>query len=150
MKIRDVMTPNVECVWPDDTLQEAALAMKEHDVGLLPVCRRDRIAGMLTDRDIAVRAVALGRDPTATRVGEIMTNDVICCYEDDDTEKAAQLMRQRQVRRILVLNHSKLLVGIVSLGDLAAYTGDPQCVGEVLREVSEPPMQWSQRGSRVE
>jgi len=140
MKIRDIMTPGVECVRPDDTLQEAAVKMKELDVGPLPVCDRDRIVGMLTDRDITVRAVAEGRDPKATMVREIMTRDVIHCYEDEDVEDAAHLMQERQVRRILVLDRDKRLVGIVSLGDLAAETGDPLRIGEVLQDVSEPAM----------
>ena len=140
MTIRDIMTPDVECVWPDDTLQEAALKMKELDVGPLPVCDRDHIAGMLTDRDITVRAVAEGRDPKSTRARDVMTRDVIYCYEDEDAEEAARLMQARQVRRILVLNRNKRLVGIVSLADLGAGTGDPQRIGEVLQDVSERPV----------
>jgi len=140
MKIRDIMTPDVECVWPDDSLQEAALKMKEMDVGPLPVCDRDHIAGMLTDRDITVRAVAEGRDPRSTRVRDVMTRDVISCYEDEDVEEAARLMQARQVRRLLVLNRHQRLVGIVSLGKLAAETGDPYRMGEVLQDISEPAM----------
>jgi len=138
MKIRDIMTPNVEYVWPDDTLQEAALKMKDLDVGPLPVCDRDRIAGILTDRDITVRAIALGRDPRSTRVRDVMTPDVIACHEDEDVEVAARLMQERQVRRLLVLDRDERLVGIVSLGNLAAETGDPQRIGEILQDVSEP------------
>jgi len=138
MKIKEIMTTDVEYVWPDDTLQEAALKMRDLDVGPMPVCDRDRIAGMLTDRDIAVRAVAEGRDPRSTRVRDAMTRDIIFCYEDEDVEEAARLMQARQVRRILVLNRARRLVGIVSLGDLAAAAGDPQQVGEVFQEISEP------------
>src|SRR5437773_273650 len=138
MKIRDIMTPDVEYVWPDDTLQEAAVKMKNLDVGPLPVCDRERIAGMLTDRDITVRAVATGLDPRSTRVSEVMSHSVIYCYEDEDAEDAARLMQERQVRRILVLNRDQRLVGIVSLGDLAAETGDPQRIGKILQDVSEP------------
>jgi CBS domain-containing protein len=140
MKIKDIMTSNVECLWPDDTLQEAALTMKARDIGLLPVCIRDRVAGMLTDRDITIRAVADGCDPKATRVRDVMTHDVVCCFEEDDIEKAARLMQERQVRRILVFNRNKLLVGIVSLGDLAAEIGDSKRVGEILQDVSEPAL----------
>jgi CBS domain-containing protein len=132
------MTANLECLWPDDTVQEAALTMKTRDIGLLPVCDRDRVAGMLTDRDITIRAVACGCDPKSTRVRDIMTTDVICCFDDDNVDKAARLMQDRQVRRILVFNRKKLLVGIVSLGDLAAGLGDLQRVGEVIQDVSEP------------
>jgi CBS domain-containing protein len=138
MKIRDVMTPDVEYVWPDDTLQEAAVKMKYLDVGPMPVCDRDRIAGMLTDRDITVRAVAKGLDPRSTRVREVMSHAVVSCYEDEDTEDAARLMQERQVRRILVRNRHERLVGIVSLGDLATETDDPHRIGQVLQDVSEP------------
>src|SRR5690242_2022236 len=98
MWIRDIMTRDVECVGPDDTLQEAALKMKELDVGPMPVCDHDRIAGMLTDRDITIRAVAEGRDPRSTRVRDVMTRDVVACCEDDAVEEAARLMQERQIR----------------------------------------------------
>jgi CBS domain-containing protein len=138
VKIRDIMTPDVEYVWPDDTLQEAAVKMKDLDVGTLPVCDRARVVGILTDRDVTVRAVAEGRDPRSTRVRDIMTKDIIYCYDDEDEEAATRLMQERQVRRILILNRGRRLVGIVSLGDLAAETGDPQRIGEILQDVSEP------------
>jgi CBS domain-containing protein len=140
MKIKDIMTSNVECVWPDDTLQEAALKMKEMEIGPLPVCDRLHIVGMLTDRDIAVRGVAEGRDPRSTKVSDVMTREVIRCFEDEEVEEAERLMQSRQVRRILVVNRDEGLVGILSLGDLAAETGNPQRVGEVLQDVSEPAM----------
>jgi len=139
MKIQDIMTKNVECVWPDDTLQEAAFKMKEMEIGPLPVCDGGRIVGMLTDRDITVRGVALGCDPRSTMVRDVMTREVIQCYEDEESEEAERLMETRQVRRILVVNRDERLVGIVSLGDLAA-TGSPLRVGEVLQKVSEPAM----------
>jgi CBS domain-containing protein len=138
MKIKDIMTQNVECVWPDDTLQEAALKMKEMEIGPLPVCDRDRIVGMLTDRDITIRGVARGCDPLTTMVRDVMTREVIHCYEDEEAEAAERLMQARQVRRVLVVNRDEQLVGILSLGDLAAETGNPQRVGEVLQDVSEP------------
>jgi len=140
MKIKDIMTPNVECVRPDDTLQEAALKMKELEIGPLPVCDRDHIVGMLTDRDITVRAVALGKDPRSTEVREAMTPTVVHCYEDDDPEEAERMMEKWQVRRVLVVNRDDRLVGILSLGDLAADSGNSQRVGEVLHDVSEPAM----------
>jgi CBS domain-containing protein len=93
---------------------------------------------MVTDRDITVRAVAEGRDPKSTRVRSVMTPDVICCHEDDDLNEAARLMRDRQVRRIVVLNSRKHLVGILSLGDLATAGEDPYRVGEVLQAVAVP------------
>ena len=140
MKVKDIMTSNVECVWPEDSLQEAALKMKEMGIGPLPVCDRLHIVGMLTDRDIAIRGVAAGRDPRSTKVRDVMTCEVIRCFEDEEVEEAERLMQSRQVRRILVVNRDERLVGIVSLGDLAAETGNPQRVGEVLQDVSEPAM----------
>jgi CBS domain-containing protein len=140
MWIRDIMTRNVECVWPDDTLQEAALRMKELDVGPMPVCDYDRVVGMLTDRDITVRAVAEGRDPRSTRVRDVMTRNVVSCSEDDAVEEAARLMQERQIRRLLVLDRDKRLIGIVSLGDLAAEAEDPYRMAEVLQDVSVPAM----------
>jgi CBS domain-containing protein len=138
MKIKDIMTQNVECVWPDDTLQEAALKMKEMGIGPLPVCERDKIVGMLTDRDITVRGIARGCDPLSTRVRDVMTHEVIHCYEDEDAEAAERLMQTCQVRRVLVVNRDQHLVGILSLGDLAAESGNPQRVGEILQDISEP------------
>jgi CBS domain-containing protein len=138
MQVKDVMTRGVECVSPDATLQEAARKMRDLDVGPLPVCDNDRLAGMLTDRDIVVRAVAEGRDPRSAKVREAMTEGIDYCFEDDDLEQAARLMRQRQVRRLVVLNRDKRLVGIVSLGDLAVETGGDEVAGKTLERVSQP------------
>jgi CBS domain-containing protein len=133
-----VMTRDVECVRPDATVQEAASRMKDLEVGPLPVCENDRLVGMLTDRDITVRATAEGWDPWTTHVREVMTGDVVYCFDDQDISEAAELMKQHQVRRLVVLNRDKRLVGIVSLGDLAVETGDDQLTGHTLEAVSEP------------
>ena len=138
MQVKDVMTRGAECVSPDATLQEAARKMKDLDVGPLPVCDNDRLAGMLTDRDIVVRAVAEGRDPRSARVREAMSEGIDYCFEDDDVGQAAGLMRRRQVRRLAVLNRDKRLVGIVSLGDLAVETGGAEVAGKTLERVSQP------------
>jgi CBS domain-containing protein len=138
MKIGKVMTASPESVAPDDTLQVAAWKMRDLDVGPLPVCDGDRLIGILTDRDIAVRAVAEGRDPKATRVRDVMTEDLIYCFDDDQTRDAARIMQENQVRRLLVLNRDMRLVGIVALADLVTETGDTQRAGEVLEVVSEP------------
>src|SRR5687768_3636235 len=134
MQLREVMTPHVEVIHPDATLREAAQKMKNLDVGPIPVCDGDRLQGMLTDRDITVRATAEGRDPNNTRVREVMTPDVIYCFEDQDVQQAADLMEERQIRRLIVLNREKRLVGIVSLGDLATQTGDTELDSEELTE----------------
>jgi CBS domain-containing protein len=138
MQVKEVMTPGVECIPPDSTLQDAARKMQALDVGPLPVCDHDRLAGMLTDRDIVVRAVAEGRDPGTTRVRDVMTPEVVYVFEDQDVQEAARLMEEKQVRRLLVLNRDKRLVGIVSLGDLAVETGDEKLVGRTLEHVSLP------------
>src|SRR5947209_17760143 len=139
MQVSKVMTRDAECVRPDTTLQEAARKMRDLDVGPLPVCGdNDRLVGMLTDRDITVRAVAEGQDPKAARVQDVMTPDVIYCLEDQDVAEAARLMEENQVRRLAVLNRDKRLVGIVSLGDLAVKTGDREVSGGALGQVSEP------------
>ncbi len=139
MLVREVMTQKAECIRPANSLQEAVQKMKDLDVGPLPVCGdNDRLVGMITDRDITVRAVAEACDPRATTVKDVMTPDVICCFEDQDIQEAARLMQERQVRRLVVLNRNKRLVGIVSLGDLAVETGDEKLAGKTLEEVSLP------------
>ena len=138
MKLEDIMTPNPECIRPEDTLQEAARRMRELDVGSLPVCDNDRLAGMITDRDITVRAVADGKDPRTTTVREAMSEDLVFGFEDQDIDDAARVMEQRKIRRLVVLNRDKRMVGIVSLGDLAVESHDRARAGEVLHEVSEP------------
>ncbi len=139
MKVSEVMTRQVETVDPTATLREAAQKMKNLDVGPMPVCNGDRLMGMLTDRDIVIRAVAEeGRDPRDVPVGSIMTPDVIYCFDDQDAEEAARIMQERQIRRILVLNRDKKLVGIVALADLATEGTRDQTKAETLEKVSEP------------
>ena len=135
MKIREIMSPEVRCIGPDNTLVEAAGLMRELDVGAIPVCDQDRLAGMLTDRDLALRAVASGKDPGQTTVREIMSEGIIAIFDDQSVEEAAHLMEKKQVRRLPVLNRQKHLVGIVSLGDLAVNS-QPAFSGTALREVS--------------
>jgi CBS domain-containing protein len=138
MKVSEVMTPGAECTPPDATLQQAAERMKALDVGALPVCDKDRLVGVLTDRDITVRSVSDGHDPRTDRVRDVMTPEIVYCFEDQDVAEAARLMRAKQIRRLPVLNHDKRLVGIVSLGDLAVETGDEQLAGHALEGISEP------------
>ena len=138
MQISEIMTRYVECVGPETTLREAAENMRSLDVGPVPVCDNDRLVGILTDRDIVVSAIAEGHDPRTTTVREAMTPGVDYCFEDDDTAEAARKMREKQIRRLVVLNGDKQLVGIVSLGDLAVKTGDEEQAGETLEEISEP------------
>src|SRR5947208_341592 len=137
MKIRDVMTRGVECVRPDTTIQEAAGKMKALNVGPMPVCEGDRVTGILTDRDIVVRGVAEGRDMRTTRVQDVMTRDVHTVSEDADVKEAARLMKERQVRRLVVTGSGGTLAGIVSLGDIAVETRDDKLKGDVLEKVSQ-------------
>ena len=144
MLIKGIMTMGVECVAPDDSLVKAAEKMRDLDVGVLPVCgKADRLVGMITDRDMIVRAIAQGYDPGTTAVRDVMTPEVIFCFEDQDVQEAVELMKDRQIRRLLVLNDDKRLVGIVSLGDLAVDLRDDQMVGNALEAISEPPSSFS-------
>jgi CBS domain-containing protein len=138
MQVRDVMTRNVECVTPDDTIQTAAGKMRDLDVGPMAVCDHDRLAGILTDRDITVRATAEGKDPAACKVRDVMTPDVVYCFDDQEVKDAADTMAARQIRRLLVLNRNKRLVGIVSMADLAVDAGREAKPAETLKQVSEP------------
>jgi CBS domain-containing protein len=140
MQLREVMTPDVEVIGSNIRLKDAAAKMKELDVGLMPVCDGEKLRGLLTDRDITVRATAEGRDPLKTKVSEIMSADVVFCFEDQDVEEAINLMEVKQIRRMPILDRDKRLVGIVSLGDIAVRTGDQKLTGETLREVSEPAL----------
>jgi len=113
--------------------------MKQLDVGPLPVCgENDRLVGIVTDRDIAVRGVAEACDPKTTTVQQVMTPEVVFCYEDQDVREAARLMQERQIRRLVVLNRDKRLTGILSLGDLAVETGDEHLAGKTVERVSQP------------
>src|SRR5258706_8406610 len=119
MLLKDVMTRNVEEIPPQMTLKDAAAKMKSLDVGALPVCENNKLVGMITDRDIATRAVAQGLDPTETCACDAMTSGVVYCYEDQDTREAARIMEENQIRRLLVFDRNQGAVGIVSLGDIA-------------------------------
>lgn len=135
--LKDVMKRDVKVIGPDATLEEAAALMRDEDFGMLPVGESDQMIGTLTDRDIAVRAVAEGM-PCDTQVREVMSEEVIWCYEDETVERGAQKMSEHQVRRLPVLNRDKRLVGIVSLGDLAVDADDMQATAKALVAISRP------------
>lgn len=137
MRIRDVMTGNVQVIDPDSDLREAAQMMKDLNVGGLPVCDGDRLLGFITDRDIVVRAVAEGEEPSQCKVGDAMSRQLIWCFEDDDLDRASSLMRDEKVRRLAVLSRGKRLVGIVSLGDLSTRVENEEAAG-ALEGISEP------------
>lgn len=137
MKVRQLMTLHAQCVSPNTSLTEAAQLMHQLNVGALPVCEKDELSGMITDRDIVLRAVALGRDPETTTVGDAMSLGIVYIFEDQEAEEAAKIMERHQIRRLPVLNRDQRLVGIVSLGDLAVEA-ESQVSGEILKEVSSP------------
>ena len=137
MKISELMTPDVEIVQPDDTLHTAAKMMADLDTGALPVGENDRLVGMITDRDITVRAVAQGRGPD-TKVREAMSEQIRFCFEDEDTQEVGRKMSEWAVRRLPVLNRDKRLVGIVSLGDLATGGAEDESQ-KALEEISDAP-----------
>jgi CBS domain-containing protein len=141
MQIREVMTQGPEIISSNATAVEAAAKMKELDVGSLPVCDGERLQGLLTDRDIAVRLVAAELDASTTKVREIMTPDVMYCFDDQTLEEAAALMEAHQIRRLPIMNRDKRLIGMLSLGDLAVRTEgteDGELADEALKDISEP------------
>ena len=141
MKVSKAMTKDVKLVSPTETIKQAAQTMAELDFGSLPVGENDRLVGMITDRDIAVRAVAQGKGPD-TKVRDVMSTEVKYCFEDEDLEEVAENMGDIKVRRLPVLNGEKRLVGIVSLGDIARR--DDGSAGDAIRAISEPGGEHSQ------
>ena len=138
MLLRDMMSARVEDIPADATLMQAAEMMKQLDIGAIPVRENDRLIGMITDRDITVRAVAEGRDPKQVPVRDAMSRDVWFCYEDQSVESAARLMEEKQIRRLPVFDRTERAVGIVSLGDLAVRNHDDRLSAKVLERVSTP------------
>ena len=133
-RLKDVMTRHVEVIRPDATLKDAAAKMADLDVGVMPVCDGDRLIGMLTDRDITIRAIARGADPS-TPVREIMSTTVRYGFEDESIDRARDAMTRHRIRRLPILDSNRHLVGIVSLGDLATEA-DTENAGDVLQRVS--------------
>ena len=138
MLIKEMMTRNVEVMRPNSSVQDAASKMKSLDIGSLPVCDGSKIHGMITDRDIVIRAVAEGRDSTQTKVADVLTDNLIYCFEDQSVQEAADAMQQYQIRRLPIVNRDKELVGIISLGDLAVDTDNAKLAGATLVDVSQP------------
>ncbi len=147
MKIKEAMNPQLKTIEPDATLKDAAQKMKEFDVGALPVREGEKLVGILTDRDIVVRATAEGLTPENAHVRDAMTPQVVCCTPDQDVKEAAHLMEEKKIRRLAVVDGQQLPVGMLSLGDVATRSKDTRLAGEVLREVSvhAGPAQRSQR-----
>jgi CBS domain-containing protein len=145
MRVNEAMTSDVQIANPNQSIQQVAQTMAAIDAGVLPVGENDRLVGIITDRDIAVRAVAKGLSPS-TKVREVMSEgEVMYCYEDEDLEDVAQNMADIKVRRLPVLNRAKRLVGIISVGDIAVADG-PDSAGDAICGISEPGGMHSQTG----
>ena len=136
MKVSQVMTPNVTIASPTQAIRDAARMMAEIDSGVLPVGDKDRLVGIVTDRDIAIRALGKGLKATA-KVRDVMSGEVKYCFDDEDVEHVAHNMADIQVRRLPVVNREKQLVGIISLGDIAVAEG-PDTAGPAICGISEP------------
>lgn len=135
MNVREAMTSDVCIANPEQTICEAACMMADIDAGALPVGENDRLVGMITDRDIAIRAVAQGRSADA-KIRDVMSKEVLYCFEDEDLDDVARKMSDAKVRRLPVLNRDKRLVGILSIGDLVLHE-DSKTAGETIAHISE-------------
>lgn len=138
IRVGAVMTGDPETVAADDTLQAAAEKMRARAIGFLPVFAGERPVGVVTDRDITVRAIARGADPNRTAVAEVMTPLVFSCNQDDDLEDAARIMEAKAVRRLLVVDHERRLVGVLSVDDVARVAGDEELAGEIVGRAAPP------------
>ena len=138
MQVSEIMTRGIEIIDADAPLTEAAQKMRSLSVRALPVCEGDSLIGMITDRDITVRAIADGKNPKTTQVRETMTPDICHCYEDDDVYEAAGMMEEKSIHRLLVLDRDDKPVGFLSLADFAVKTRDEHLAWEVLERISEP------------
>ena len=136
-ELKDLMSRDVKVISPDMTIGDAARKMRDGDFGMMPVGEDDRLIGTISDRDIAIRAVAEGKD-AGTPVREVMSEGVAWAYEDDSVEEAARIMSERQVRRLPVVDRSKRLVGIVALGDFAVESSEIRPAAQALSEISKP------------
>ena len=136
-KLKDVMSRDVKVISPDETIKEAAQQMRKGNFGMMPVGENDLMIGAISDRDIAIRAVADGRDPSA-KVRDVMSAGIVWAYEDDSVDDAARLMGEHQIRRLPIMNADKRLVGIVALGDFAVNSSEIGAAGEALSEISKP------------
>jgi len=136
----EIMTTNPECCVPTDPVMKAAQLMKSEDVGPIPIVKNKddkKLAGIITDRDLAIKVVAEARDPKTTPVEQVMTEDVVTCEANDDLRKALRLMQDYQIRRIPVVDKSDHLLGIIAQADVATRLGSPQTVGRVVEQVSQ-------------
>lgn len=137
MKAKDLMSTNPEILSPETTLKQAAEKMREQNIGFLPIGENDRLIGTITDRDLAIRGVAAGKDPNKTAVRDIMTDEIRYCFENDSAEKVSEIMSSLKIRRLIILNDNKRMVGIISMGDVATKSQDFKLSGKVIAAISE-------------
>ncbi|WOK35977.1 CBS domain-containing protein [Sphingomonas sp. C3-2] len=142
MRVREMMTADVRTIDAEETLQDAATLMAEIDAGILPVAHHEKLVGMITDRDIAIRGVARGRGAD-TLVQDVMSQEVKYCFDDDEVDLVLAHMAESQIRRLPVLDRDKRLVGVISIGDIA-LGGEPRRVGKVLGDIARPSALHSQ------
>ena len=149
MTIAEIMTKNVTVIRPEDSVQEACAKMRDEDIGFLPVCDGETIVGAITDRDIATRVMgsrhkAESRTAESCLVRDAMSCELVLVYEDQEILEAARLMEVKQIRRLMVVNRAKKLVGVLTLGDISRHAPDHHLAVEILERVSEPA--WQQFG----
>jgi len=137
MKVREIMSTEVYCALPSDTVADVAQQMKRHNIGAVPVCERDKLVGIITDRDLVIECVAAGLDPRQCQVSQFMTAHPISLSPDTELKDAAEIMAKEQIRRLPVVENSRL-VGIISLGDVACNLEDDRQVASTLRRISLP------------
>ena len=138
MKVREIMSRDPYVCSPRSTLVDVAGRMRDLDVGVVPVCEGKQLKGMITDRDIAIRAVVLGMDPVMTLAEQVMSQEVVNCFEDQEVEEAVEIMKTHLIRRLVVLDRDDELVGVISLGDIAAKGHDLKNTGRTLKAISQP------------
>jgi len=153
MIVSEIMTKNPVCCWPSSSALSAALLMQETDTGILPVIQdrfTPRLVGVVTDRDLCLHVVAVGRDPASTWVDGCMTEDPVCCTEQDDVSHALELMKTHPVRRLPVVNEKHEVVGMLSLSDLVRKAGiEASVIAATLRSICEPAHGTEQRIERI-
>jgi CBS domain-containing protein len=137
MLAKEIMTTKPELLPPNATLTQAADQMRSHDYGFIPVGENDRLIGAVTDRDIVIRGIAIGKDPNKVTIKEVMSEDIQYCFEDDDVKEVAQKMENMQIRRLVVLDKNKRLTGVISLGDIATKCKNRELSGELTDAVSQ-------------
>jgi CBS domain-containing protein len=137
MIAKDIMTSNVDIIYPNTSITEAAKLMAKNDYGFLPVCDGKKLRGVITDRDIVVKVIAENKSPGESKAEEVMTDKVIYCYENDELEEISKLMKQEQIRRLVVLDNDKKLAGVISIGDIVTKNDEQEVNSDLIKDISE-------------